>query len=72
MEKKLKKVYLTNSKIIQNSNLVYSLAEGIHKTKCKKKYQACGIKHEGCEFCLEYKNFKDDLIEYKCLCCNKN
>ena len=21
---------------------------------------------------LEYKNFKDDLIEYKCLCCNKD
>ena len=20
---------------------------------------------------LEYTNFKDDLIEYKCLCCNK-
>ena len=22
-------------------------------------------------FFLEYKNFKDDLIEHKCLCCNK-
>ena len=22
--------------------------------------------------CLEYTNIKDDLIEYKCLCCNKN
>ena len=21
---------------------------------------------------LEWKNIKDDLIEYKCLCCNKN
>ena len=21
---------------------------------------------------LEYTNFKDDLIEYRCLCCNKN
>ena len=21
---------------------------------------------------LEYSSFKDDLIEYKCLCCNKN
>ena len=21
---------------------------------------------------LEYTNSKDDLIEYKCLCCNKN
>ena len=25
-----------------------------------------------CDCFLEYKNFKDDLIEYKCLCCNKN
>ena len=24
------------------------------------------------ECCLEYKNVKHDLIEYKCLCCNKN
>ena len=26
------------------------------------------IKHKN----LEYTNFKDDLIEYKCLYCNKN
>ena len=28
-----------------------------------------------CKYCdcfLEYVNLKDDLIEYKCLCCNKN
>ena len=25
-----------------------------------------------CYCFLEYTNFKDDLIEYKCLCCNKN
>ena len=25
-----------------------------------------------CECFLEYKNFKDDLAECKCLCCNKN
>ena len=22
--------------------------------------------------CFEYTKFKDDLIEYKCVCCNKN
>ena len=40
------------------SNLVNNLAEGFYKD---------------CEFfCLEYTGVIDDLIEYKCLCCNKN
>ena len=52
------------------SNLVNNLSERIHRIKSKfghddKKCETCGIK-------LEYTNFKDDLIEYKCLCCNKN
>ena len=47
------------------SNLANNLSEGIHRIKCKfgnknKKCEACGI------------NFKDGLIEYKCLSCNKN
>ena len=29
------------------------------------------IKYKYCCF-LEYTNFKDDLIKYKCLFCNKN
>ena len=43
------------------SILVDNLAEEIHKIKCTD----CDI------CCLEYTNTKDDLIEYKCLCCNK-
>ena len=35
-----------------------------------KKCQICGIKVFEC--CLEYINAKDDLIECKHLCCNKN
>ena len=31
-----------------------------------------GIKYKHCDCFPEYINFKDDLIEYKCLCCNKN
>ena len=31
-----------------------------------------GIKYKGCKCCLEYTSLKDDLIEYKYLCCNKN
>ena len=44
------------------SNLVNNLSKGIHKfnfTSCNK----C---------CPEYANFKDDLIEFKCLCFYKN
>ena len=59
------------------SNLVNNYAEGIHKIKCKyqhddKKCETCGIKYKDCECCLEYTNVNNNLIEYKCLCCNKN
>ena len=59
------------------SNLVNNLFEGLHRTKCKlghedKRCETCGIKYKYCDCFLEYVNFKDDLIEYKCLCCNKS
>ena len=59
------------------SNLLNSLSEGIHRIKCKfrhddKKYETCGIKYKYCDCFLVYTNFKDDLMEYRCLCCNKN
>ena len=44
------------------SNLVDHLAEGIHKVKCT----SCNT------CCRKYTNAKDDLIECKRLCCNKN
>ena len=58
------------------SNLVDNPSEGIHKIKCKyrhndKKCETCGITYEVCNCFLEYTNFQDNLIEYKCLCCNK-
>ena len=58
-------------------NLVNNLSEGIHIIKCKygnddKNGKACRIKYKYCNFFLEYTNFKDDLIEYKYSCCNKN
>ena len=57
------------------SNLVNNLSEGIHRIKCKfghdhKNCQTCGTKYKYCDCFLEYTNFKDDLIEYKYLCCN--
>ena len=59
------------------SNLVNNLSEGIHRIECKyghddKKCEASGIKYKYCSCFLDYTNFKEDLIEYKCLCCNKN
>ena len=59
------------------SNLANNLSEEIYWIKCKfghenKKCETCGIKYKYCDCFLEYISFKDDLIEYKCLCCNKN
>ena len=59
------------------SNLVNNLFERIHKIKCKygnddKKCQTCGIKYKYCDCFLAGTKFKDHLIEYKCLCLNKN
>ena len=59
------------------SNLVNNFFEKIHRIKCKyrhddKKCETCRIKYKYCDCFLEYINFKDDLTEYKCLCCNKN
>ena len=60
-----------------SSNLFNNLAKEIHKIKCKyghdnKKCGTCGIKYKDSKFCFEYTNFKNNLIEEKCLCCNKN
>ena len=58
------------------SNLVNNLAEGIHKIKYKygynnKKCKTFRVKFKDFECFLEYTNNKDDLMECKCLCCNK-
>ena len=49
-------------------NLVNNLSEGLLWIKCKlghddKKCETCGIKYKYCDCFLEYKNFKDNLIE---------
>ena len=58
------------------SDLANNLSEGIHKVNCKyehhdKKCETCGSTNEICNCLFEYTNFKDDLIEYKCLYCKK-
>ena len=42
------------------SNLANNLVKGIHKTK-----------YTNCNTCFLITNAKNDLIEYKCLCCNE-
>ena len=62
------------------SNLVNSLAEEIQKIKCKnelnnnkkKRCKTCGIKYKDCDCFIDYINFLDNLIEYKCSYFNKN
>ena len=59
------------------SNLVNNLYEGLHRITCKfwhedKKWETCRIKYKYYECFLEYTNFKDNLIEYKNLSCNKS
>ena len=62
--------------VSSSSNLINNLSEGIQKTKCKLgqdygKCQTCRIKCKYCGCFLEYANFKDNLIDYQFLCCNK-
>ena len=54
-------------------DLINNLTEGIHKIKCKNEHdnKNCEMRgYKACKCFLKYTNFKDDLIEYKCLFCN--
>ena len=85
MEKKLQKdisyilQFIDSARFMASSlsNLVNNFSEGVQRIKCKyrhddKKFETCGIKYKYCKCFLEYINFEDDLIEYKCLRCNKS
>ena len=85
MEKKLQKhifyiLQITDSARFMASslsNLVSNLSEGIHKIKYKyghddEECETYRFKYKYCDCFLEYANFKDDLIESKCLICNKS
>ena len=59
------------------SNLVNNFSERIHRIKCKfghddRKCETCRIEYMYCDCFLEYINFKDYLMEYKCFCCKEN
>ena len=54
------------------SNLVNN--KGVNKCKFiddDKECETCGITYKYCNCFLKYKKFKDDLIQYKCSCCNE-
>ena len=46
--------------------------EFINLNVSTNKWEICGTTYKVCDCFLEYANFKDDLIECKCLYCNKN
>ena len=58
-------------------DLANNLSERIHRIKYifenyDKELGKCEIKYKHCNGFLEYSNFQDDLIKYKCLVCKKN
>ena len=84
MEKKFKKYlfyilqFTDNARFMASSlsNVVNNLSEIIHIIKCNykhddKKCETYRIKYKYCNCFLEYADFKDDLVEYKCLYFNK-
>ena len=69
--------FIDSARFMANSllNLLNNLFERLHRIKCKfkhddKKCETCRIKYKYYDCFLEYTNFKDDLIEYKC--CSKS
>ena len=55
------------------SNLVKEFIKlNVNTDTMIKKCETFRIKFQYCNCFLEYMNFKDDLIEDKCLCCNNN
>ena len=61
--KSCKRKFIDNMRFMATSlsKLVHKLTEEVHKMKCKDY---------GCF--LEYESIKDNLIQYKCLSCNKD
>ena len=84
MERKWQKVYLTYYNLLIGQNLWQShyrllsmifLKEFIKlnvNMDTDKKCENCRITYKVSDCFLEYTSFKNDLIEGKCLCCNKN
>ena len=70
--------FIDSARLMSSSllNLANNLSEEIHRIEFEfglndKKCETFGIKYKYYDCFLEYTNLKDDLIKYKCLCCNK-
>ena len=70
---------IDNTRLLASSllNLVNNLLKEFIKLNVNtetmiKKCKNCRVKYKYCNSFVEYKNIKDNLTEYKCLCCNKN
>ena len=76
--------FIDNGKFMVSSlsNLVNNISEGIHKIKCKYRHDDKNVKLAELNinigtvffffFFFEFTNFRNDVIEHKCLCCIKN
>ena len=86
MENKLQKVHLGYYNLLIAQNLLQAhyqilsiiflkefIKLNVNMDAIIKNVKTYGIKYKYCNCFHEYRNFRDDLIEYKCLCCsNKN
>ena len=66
MENKSQKPYLTDNSLLVVQDLSQAHYQILLVNLLKKLIKL------NWDYCLEYINVKDDLIEYKCLCYNKN
>ena len=84
MEKKLQEIDLTHYNLLIAHNSWQALYQifsiiflkefielNVNSDMMLKKQETCEIKYKYCNCFLEYINFKDNLIEYKCFFCNK-
>ena len=85
MERKLQKIYPIDYNLLIAHDLLQAhyqiliiiflkefIKLNLNTDTMIKKCEACPIEYKYCDSFLEYTNFKEDLIEYKCLFCNKN
>ena len=80
-EKEITKIITYTLQYIDSARFMNSflsnLADNVAEVKWKygrdnEQCPACEIKCKYCECFFAYQNFKNNLLKYKCLCCNKN
>ena len=64
--------FIINELAVDLKGQITCLGEYTQYGPDNKKCEICGIKYKYFDSLQKYANLKDDLIEYKCLCCKKN